>query len=518
MNRAEHLDRLKTRRDPWDIAIIGGGATGLGAALDAASRGHSVILIEQHDFAKATSSRSTKLVHGGVRYLEQGQLSFVFESLRERGLLLRNAPHLTRALPFLIPCYRWWEKPFYGLGLSLYDALARKLGLGRTRLLSAVEVRDRLPTIATSGLKGGVLYYDGQFDDARLAIAIARTAATQGATLVNYVKCTGFLKEHDRITGLRTLDAETGEEHEIRARVVLNATGVFVDDLRQQDQPAAPRLVQPSQGVHLVLDRKFLPGNTALMIPKTPDGRVLFAVPWPFGPEFANGFDRVIVGTTDTPVPETSLEPRALEEEIHFILTQAGRYLTRQPTRADVLSVFAGLRPLVNHGAASNTAGLSRDHTIEVSPSGLITITGGKWTTYRQMAEDVITRAEQYADLTPHPCLTHTLPLDDNADPAIAVLIASNPSLAEPLHPRLPYRQADVIWSARETMARTVEDILARRTRALFLDARASIEAAETVATLLARELNWPPAHQAAQAQQYRDFARGYLLTADPIS
>ncbi|HEY3897045.1 MAG TPA: glycerol-3-phosphate dehydrogenase/oxidase [Chthoniobacter sp.] len=503
MNRAEQLERLTSRREPWDILIVGGGATGLGAAVDAASRGHRVALIEQHDFAKGTSSRSTKLVHGGVRYLEQGNLSLVLEALRERGLLLRNAPHLTHALPFVIPCYRWWEAPFYGIGLMLYDALAGRRGLGRTRLLSARKVRERLSTISPQNLKGGVLYFDGQFDDARLALALARTAVAHGAAVTNYVKCTALLKEQGTIVGVRATDSETSRGFEIRARVVINATGVFVDDLRRQDQPDAAKLVRPSQGIHLVLAREFLPGHSALLIPKTSDGRVVFAVPW---------LGHVILGTTDTPVPDTSLEPRALEEEIRFLLENAARYFTRPPARADILSVYAGLRPLVSHGDDTKTAELSRRDFIQVSASGLITITGGKWTTYRQMGEEVITKAETSAALAGRPCVTPTLALEDDFDNAIAALAAADPELAAPLHPRLPYRRADVVWAAREGLARTVEDVLARRTRALFLDARASIEAADEVAALLSRELAWTPSQTATRANEYREFARGYLL------
>ena len=503
MKRAEQVERLTSQREPWDILIVGGGATGLGAAVDAASRGHRVALIEQHDFAKGTSSRSTKLVHGGVRYLEQGNLSLVLEALRERGLLLRNAPHLTHAMPFVIPCYRWWEAPFYGIGLMLYDALAGRRGLGRTRLLFARDVRERLSTIAPQHLKGGVLYFDGQFDDARLALALARTVVARGATVANYVKCIALLKEQGKVVGVRATDVETGNEFEIRARVVINATGVFVDDLRRQDQPEATPLVRPSQGVHLVLAREFLPGESALLIPKTTDGRVIFAVPW---------LGHVILGTTDTPVPETSLEPRALDEEIRFLLANAARYFTKPPSRADVLSVYAGLRPLVSHGDATKTAELSRRDFIQVSASGLITITGGKWTTYRQMGEEVITKAETCATLEHRPCVTQSLALEDDMDGAVAALAAGDPELAAPLHPRLPYRRADVVWAAREGMARTVEDVLARRTRALFLDARASIEAAAEVAALMAPALGWSAEQQSAQAQEYRDFARGYLL------
>jgi glycerol-3-phosphate dehydrogenase len=507
VKRAAQVERLKAQCEPWDIVIVGGGATGLGAAVDAASRGHRVALIEQHDFAKGTSSRSTKLVHGGVRYLEQGRLSLVWEALRERGRLLANAPHLTHAMPFVIPCYRWWEAPFYGIGLMLYDALAGRRGLGKTRLLSERSVRERLPTIVPERLKAGVLYFDGQFDDARLAVVLAQTAVAKGATVANYVQCTAIHKEQSQIVGVRARETGTGEEYDLRARAVINATGVFVDELRRQDRPDAAALVRPSQGMHLVLPHEFLPSDSALLIPKTSDGRVVFAVPW---------LGRVVLGTTDTPVPETSLEPRALEEEIRFLLAHAARFLARPPARSDVLSVFAGLRPLVTHGGSGKTAELSREDMIEVSESGLITITGGKWTTYRQMAEDVITTAEESAGLVRRSCVTDSLALDDDIDATVSALANSDPSFAAPLHPRLPYRRADVVWAVRETMACTVEDVLARRTRALFLNARASIEAAEEVGTLMARELGWSADQQSALVKEYREFARGYLLSDGP--
>lgn len=504
MKREEHLARLKNHTGPYDIAIVGGGATGLGAALDAAARGHSVVLIERHDFAKGTSSRSTKLVHGGVRYLRQGDVKLVLEALRERGRLLRNAPHLTHAMPFVIPCYRRGDVLFYWIGLKIYDALAgAKLGLGRTMMLSKSQVQAHLPTITTDDLRGGVLYYDGQFDDAGLAIAIARTAAANGAVLLNYMRCDGLIKSHGKVVGIRAWDVESDHAIEISARVVLNATGVFVDELRQRDEPLAATLVRPSQGVHLVLDRKFLPGDAALMIPKTADGRVLFAVPW---------LDHLVVGTTDTPVKAPSLEPRAIEAEIEFILTHAAMHLNPAPRREDVLSVFVGLRPLVNQRAAKRTAQLSRDHVIEVSESNLVTITGGKWTTYRRMADDVVSRAEEIANLPHIACSTENLSLMDDAGAAVTALLASEPALAQPLHHRLPYRHADIVWSVRQTMARTIEDVLARRTRSLFLDARASIEAAEDVAAIMRRELGWNEAERRRQIENYRSVAAGYLI------
>ncbi len=511
MNRSAAIAALAGSQ-PFDIAIVGGGATGLGAAVDAASRGCRVLLVEQADFAKGTSSRSTKLVHGGVRYLKQGNVSLVLEALRERGLLCRNAPHLVHDLAFVIPTYHWWEGPFYGIGLKVYDALAGRLGLQPSRSLSRDDVLELLPTIETDHLTGGIIYHDGQFDDSRLAINLAQTAVEQGAVVINYMACTGLIKQRGHIIGLHLRDAESGAEHEVRAHCVINATGVFADALRQQDDAKAPQLLRPSQGVHLVLPREFLPGDTAIMIPKTDDGRVLFAVPW---------HDRLVVGTTDTPVHHASLEPRALPEEISFLLSHAARYLTRDPRRSDVLSVFAGLRPLVNAGQGS-TASLSRDHHIEVSESGLITITGGKWTTYRRMAEDVVDHAELMAGLQPRPCRTHDLAIhgateDHHGSPWMSHYgsdAAAIEALAQPerVHPKLELTHAEVLWHARHEMARTVEDVLARRSRCLLLDARASMEAAPVVAGILADELGRDKAWVETQTKAFRELAYGYVL------
>lgn len=517
MKRETCLSQLKSKDESIDVLIIGGGATGLGTAVDAAARGYRVALIEQADFANGTSSRSTKLLHGGVRYLKQGNLSLVLGALRERGLLHRNAPHLAHDMSFVIPNYHWWDVPFYGAGLKLYDRLAGELGLGRSEILSRREVIGHLPTIEPAGLCGGVLYHDGQFDDARLAINLAQTAETLGALLVNYCACVKLVKESGLVRGVIARDMETGGEFEIRAPMVINATGVFVDAVRQLEDAAARPIVAVSQGIHLVLPRRFLPGNTALMIPKTEDGRVLFALPW---------HDRVVVGTTDTPVPGPSLEPRALEEERDFVMTHARHYLTADPVDSDVLSVFAGLRPLVKVEGASSTAALSRDHTIQVSPGRLITITGGKWTTYRHMAADVIDQAERFTGQTHRPTVTASLPIHGwthapTAAPHLEVygsdasgitgLISQEPALGAVIHPRLPYQQAEVIWHARHEMARTVEDVLARRTRALTLDAVASIEAAPVVARLLARELSRGPEWVSAQITGYSQLAAGYV-------
>ncbi len=523
MNRTESLDQLRNAGEPFDILIIGGGATGLGAAVDAASRGHRVALVEQDDFAKGTSSRSTKLVHGGVRYLRQGNISLVLEALRERGRLARNAPHLVHDQAFVIPNYQWWEGPFYGIGMKVYDRLAGKLALSPSRRLSRKETIERLPTVETEHLTGGVIYHDGQFDDARLAVNLAQTAANLGACMANYCRCTGLVKEHGFVSGVRVHDAETGDEWHVRGRAVVNATGVFVDKVRRYDEPDAAPLVAVSQGIHFILPQAFLPGDAAIMVPKTADGRVLFAVPW-------HGV--VVVGTTDTPLGQASLEPRALDEERDFVMEHARRYLAKDPADADVLSIFAGLRPLVKAGDAGNTAALSRDHTIVVSESGLVTITGGKWTTYRKMAEDVIEQAESVGGLEPKRSSTESLQIHGwtqatidephlrvyGADAApILRLRQQRPELAGRLHPAFPVEKVEVVWHAREEMARTVEDVLARRTRCLLLDARASVEAAPAVAALLAAELGRDTAWQAEQVARYTALARGYIFT-DPAS
>lgn len=523
MNRDANLARLASSSEPFDILIVGGGATGLGAAVDAAARGHRVGLLERDDFAKGTSSRSTKLVHGGVRYLRQGNISLVLEALRERGRLARNAPHLVHDLAFVIPNYSWWEGPFYGIGMKVYDQLAGKLGLAPSRMLDREETVALLPTVETEGLTGGVIYHDGQFDDARLAISLAATADELGAAVVNHCSVVGLLKEKSAVCGVRAHDRESGRTFEVRARCVLNATGVFVDEVRRHDQPDARPLVAVSQGIHLVLPKRFLPGSAAIMVPKTADGRVLFAVPW---------HDRVVVGTTDTPLPSASVEPRALDEERDFVLAHARQYLNTDPTEADVLSIFAGLRPLVKAGDGQDTASLSRDHTIVVSESGLLTITGGKWTTYRKMGEDAVDHAEMIAGVEARRSPTETLQVHGWTQTAIpephlrpygseAVriqrLMTTDPALQARLHPALPYCRGEVVWHARHEMARTVEDVLARRTRALLLDARASIEAAPAAAALLAAELGRDEAWQREQVAAYADLARGYVFT-DPAS
>jgi glycerol-3-phosphate dehydrogenase len=517
MRREEMVRKVRERQEPWDIAVIGGGATGMGVAVDAAARGLDVVLVEAHDFGKGTSSRSTKLVHGGVRYLEQGNVPLVMSALKERGLMRQNAPHLVHDLAFVVPNYSWWEAPFYGIGLKLYDLLAGKYGFGASKLLSKEETLERLPALEPEGLIGGVVYYDGQFDDSRLLIHLAMTAADHGATLLNYCPVAGLMRDaKGYVTGATVRDEETGEELEIPARIVVNATGVFTDSIRRMADPAAETLVVTSQGIHLVFDRSFLKGDTALMVPRTSDGRVLFVIPW---------HGHAVAGTTDTPLDAPSLEPRPLDEEIEFILETAARYLTRPPTRADVLAVYVGLRPLVK--GEGKTSALSRDHVIHVDTSGLLTITGGKWTTYRHMAEDCVDHAITLGKLRDEPCPTRNLRihgyLRDSAAlgslevygsdaEAIRALAQDSPALAAQLHPDLPYVAAEVVWAARAEMARSVEDVLARRTRALFLNANAAIAMAEPVAKLLAAELGRDEAWTSSQVKEFRALAQQYRV------
>lgn len=523
MNRENILQRLHPDVE-WDVIIIGGGATGLGVVLDAATRGLRTLLLEAHDFCKGTSSRSTKLVHGGVRYLEQGDIPLVLEALRERGLLHRNAPQLVHHLSFIVPRYQWWEGPFFGIGLKVYDALAGRLNLAPSKLLSRDETLARIPNIEPEGLLGGVEYFDGQFDDSRLAITLAQSAVDHGASVLNYTRVTGLTKADGMINGVICEDSETGTSYTLKARVVINATGIFSDSIRLMDEPSAPRAVQPSQGVHLVFDRSFLQGDSAIMVPHTDDGRVLFVIPW---------HGKVLVGTTDTAMDTPELEPRALDEEIGFILRNAARYLARDPKREDILSVFAGQRPLVRPPGkdGSATKAISRNHEVLVSDSGLVTIVGGKWTTYRKMAEDTLNHASLIGGFDNRACVTEHLQLHGWRSPhapalpdylavyggdaqKVQELANDDPALAELLHPRQPYTKACVVWAARHEMARTVEDVLSRRTRMLLLDARAAIECAPLTASLLAQELGRDAAWEKAQVAEFTALAQPYALAS----
>lgn len=473
MNRSDQIARLADASEAWDLVIVGGGATGLGIAVDAATRGYRTALLEQADFAAGTSSKSTKLIHGGVRYLRGGEVGLVRESLRERGRLLRNAPGLVTELAFVVPAYRWYERAFYGVGLTLYDALAGRAGIGKTGHLSRDAVATAIPNIGRRGLRGGTLYYDAQFDDARLCIALVKTAVERGAVVANRVRVTALEKNAGRVAGVMAEDLVGGGTLRLSAKAVINATGVFTDQVRHLDDPTASDIVEPSQGIHLVLDARFLGGETAMMIPATSDGRVLFVIPW---------MGRVLLGTTDTAGVSASLDPRPLEEEIDYLLAHVGPYLHERPTRADVRATFAGLRPLVKPKTArGGTASISRSHDLFVSDSGLVTMTGGKWTTYRQMAEDGVDRAATVAGLPTIPCCTHDLTLLGGE--------VREPGRGERLDPALPYTEEDVRRAIREEMALSVDDVLSRRLRANFLDEAASARIAPKVAAIF-EEMN----------------------------
>ena len=522
MKRNFNIKQLSDPTTLWDFIIVGGGATGIGTAVDAASRGFKVLLLEQSDFTKATSSRSTKLVHGGVRYLAQGDVGLVVEALHERGVLRKIAPHLVKDQRFIIGSYRWWEKPFYTIGLTLYDILAGKRGFGRSLPMRKRHVVADIPQIKQKGLRGGIVYHDGQFDDSRMAISLLQTATEYGSTVINYIKVEDLVKDNEgRVAGVEATDLVGGTHYTLRARVVVNATGIFVDELIKRDSPEKNNMVKPSQGVHLVVDSSFLGGDTAIMVPKTSDGRVLFGVPW---------HDKVVLGTTDTPMDEFVLEPKALDEEVNFILKTAGDYLVKKPTREDVLSVFAGLRPLAapkNDTGKKKTKEISRSHKLIVSKSGLITITGGKWTTYRDMAEDVVNRAIAVAKLPKKACRTEDLAVHGSKVDAdrsnfsyvygtdyekILELETENPIFGEKLHPDYDYTLGEIVWAVREEMALTVEDVLARRLRLLFLDARAAMDSAAKVAEIMAPELHKDAAWQQQQVADFLNIAQNYLL------
>ncbi len=517
LNRDLFIEQLKDSKQ-WDVIVIGGGATGLGIALDAASRGYSTLLLEQSDFAKGTSSRSTKLVHGGVRYLAQGDIRLVYDALRERGLLLQNAPHLVKRQAFVIPCYNWFSKVKYYMGLTIYDWLSGDFSFGKSRLLNREEVIKLLPGIKENGLVGGVAYFDGQFDDARLAINLAQTCSEKGGIVLNYFKVTGLLKENEKINGVVAVDVETNQEYILQAKVVINATGVFVNDILQMDVPECKPLVRPSQGVHLVFPKSLLSGDSALMIPQTTDGRVLFAVPW---------HDHVLVGTTDTPLDKHSLEPQALRDEINFIISTVRQYMTASIEPKDVLSVFAGLRPLAHpQKDTHSTKEISRDHKLIVSDSGLITITGGKWTTYRKMAEETVDQAIKTGGLFPEPCTTKHIRIHgctlSSSQSHLAVygtdqekieeLIKENTLLGRKLIDGLPYMEAEVVWAVKIEMARTVEDVLARRLRILFLNAKAALDVASRVAEIMATELKNDEEWKELQLKSFTRIGNQYLL------
>ena len=519
MNRQEIIKELRRQSgEIWDLIIIGGGATGLGIALDASSRGYKTLLLEQSDFAKATSSRSTKLVHGGVRYMAQGDLLLVMEALHERGILLKNAPHLTFNQEFIIPVYTLWDAIMYTVGLKFYDLLAGRLSMGKSYFISRSKTIERLPLLKSEGLVGGIVYHDGQFDDSRLAFTLAQSCSELGGKALNYFRVTDLIKdEKGKICGVKSKETISGEEFTFSSRLVINATGVFADEIARMDDPSSKPTIRPSQGVHIVLDNSFLESNSAIMIPKTSDGRVLFAIPW---------YDEVVIGTTDTPLDSIGLEPVALEKEIDFILETFRAYLAKKPAREDILCVYAGLRPLAaNPGNPASTKEVSRRHKITLSASGLLSIVGGKWTTYRRMAEETLDRAIREGFLDKSKCTTSTLRLGslDNIGDAgrlhiygdkfipIKRMIDEIPELGQPLDARLPYTKAEITWICRNEMPVSVEDVLARRTRSLFLNARASADIAEQVAAIMAAELGHDERWISVEVESYRKLVKNYL-------
>jgi glycerol-3-phosphate dehydrogenase len=518
MNRQKIIsDTERISEEGWDVIVIGGGATGLGVALDATTRGYRTLLLEQSDFSKGTSSRSTKLVHGGVRYMAQGDLLLVMEALNERGILLRNAPHLTFNQEFIIPVYTRFDALLYTAGLKFYDLLAGRLSMGRSYFINRNETIKRLPFLRKKGLKGGVVYHDGQFDDSRLALELANACVDKGGSVLNYYSVTGFLKdESGKITGVTARDEITGKESRFRSKIVINATGIFADQVARLDNADLQPTIRPSQGVHIVLSRSFLGSDSAVMIPKTDDGRVLFAIPW---------YGEVVVGTTDTPVDDISLEPVALEREIDFILDTAARYIEKPLSRKDILSVFAGLRPLAaDPGNTGSTKEVSRRHKITITRSGLLSIVGGKWTTYRRMAEETLDKAISRGFLEKRKCVTRDIrlsPLQSGSGDRFSIygsgaveirrMISADPSLGEPLDPRLPYNRAEMIWICRNEMPLAIEDVLARRTRALVLNAGASADLAPLVADIMAFESGYDDSWKKSQVASYRELVKKYI-------
>ena len=503
MKREEILNRVRKHKKAWDIIIIGGGASGVGCAVDATSRGFDVLLLEQSDFGKGTSSRSTKLIHGGVRYLEQGNISLVREALKEREILKQNAPHLIKNQRFIIPCYSSWQKLYYGTGLKVYDLLAAKNSFGKSRLLSKRETLKKLPNLNKNRLKGGILYFDGQFNDTRLLIDLIKTASENMAATLNYAKVVSLSKnEENKINGVKFEDTETGEVFSAKAKVVINATGAFCDSIRELSDKYSSSMISASQGIHLVFDSSFVQGEDAIMIPKTSDGRVLFAIPWQ---------GKTIVGTTDTPIKTINLEPKPLDKEIEFILDTCKNYLSNPPKRENILSVFAGIRPLVRSAAAKNTASLSRGHTIEIDNTNLLTLTGGKWTTYRHMAEDAVNKAIELANLPDNKCVTQSLKIQNKKSKQISDLIEETSELAAKLHEDFPYQKADVVNAVRNEMARTPEDVLARRTRILFLNAKIAITISKEVSQIMASELQKDKKWIDQQLLDFENIAQKYI-------
>ncbi|KAI0493693.1 hypothetical protein KFK09_023817 [Dendrobium nobile] len=539
---------------PLDVLVIGGGATGCGVALDAVSRGLRVGLVEREDFSSGTSSRSTKLIHGGVRYLEKavfnldyGQLKLVFHALKERKQVIENAPHLCHALPCMTPCFDWFETLYYWVGLKMYDLVAGRRMLHLSRYYSADESIELFPTLARKGhnrsLKGTVVYYDGQMNDSRLNVGLACTAALLGASVFNHAEVISLIKDenNERIIGAHIRDNLSRKEFDTYAKVVVNAAGPFCDSIRRMANKEAPNMISPSSGVHIVLPDYYSPEGMGLIVPKTKDGRVVFMLPW---------LGRTVAGTTDSSTVIT-MYPEPHEDEIRFILDAISDYLNVQVRRTDVLSAWSGIRPLAMDPSAKNTESLSRDHVVHEDHPGLITITGGKWTTYRSMAEDAVNAAVRSGKLSPsNGCVTENLCIvgGDGWEPASfttlaqyytrmkkthggkvipgimdsaiskhlshaygtsaerVALIAQNENLGKRLAHGYPFLEAEVAYCARHEYCESAVDFIARRSRLAFLDTAAARRAIPRVIEILASEHKWDKARKKHELQMAKDF------------
>lgn len=501
----------------FDVIVIGGGATGLGVAVEAITRGYSTLLLEAYDYGKGTSSKSTKLVHGGIRYLANFDFALVKEGLEERYYFLNNAPHLAKKQSYLIPFHNLFERFKYSVGIALYDAFAKDKKIGKSQFLSHDQLLSQAPQINPAGMSGGAIYYDGVFDDTRMLVTLLRTFEAQGGMVLNYHPVTDFLYQNNKISGVKAFDSLQGRVLEFTAKTVINATGTLTDVLLNKAEPQqAHQTVSAAQGTHLVFDKAIFDSPHCLVIPETSDGRILFVLPW---------HDKIIVGTTDVAVDQPSIEPIAQSAEIDFILETLNRYTKAPVTKAQVKSVFCGQRPLVRDPTQKSTKKISRRHEILETDNGLISIVGGKWTIYRRMGEDTINYAVRKNYLPASQSVTrdfklfgHTASIDQShlavygsqAEKILA--IQKQTGNFDKIHPDLPYLQAEIIYQVREEQAKTVEDVLARRTRAVLLDAKAAKQAAPLVAKLMATELGHDEAWVAQQVESFERFVRAYII------
>lgn len=502
LNRRESLHEIQ-QGGVWDVLILGGGANGLGCALDASLRGYRTLLLEKNDFAAGTSSRSSKMIHGGVRYLKRGDIPMVRSALRERDILLRNTGGLVKEQRFIIPLYSVIDLGLYMAGMRVYDLLAQGQQMKRSQFLSAAAVRQCLPGLCSIGLKGGIAYSDGHFDDARLALSIAQGAARQGATLMNYASAVGLLKASraGKVEGVMVHDEHTHQEYEIRSRLIINATGVFVDSILAMDNPHLRKLHRISQGSHIVLPAEFLPGDYAMLIPKTSDGRVLFCLPW---------YGRLLIGTTDMEMTRATEEPHPQERELNFLLNTCSRYLARKPDFTAILSMFSGQRPLPDRYGSKPTKQLSREHRIDISSSGLVSILGGKWTTYRAVAQEALDKG--LASIGDE-CRSHSTDMVKLGElgTQMSEIEEEDPKNRELISPHFPYKIAQIIAAVRYEMAATLTDVMARRTRMLLLDVRKARQCAPQVAHIMAKELGEKEPWIQRQQKDFYQLTRQYL-------